>query len=178
MAKKNSDASNQQIIVELIRSYWMEMETVQNYLANSQNLDGVRAEEIKKSLAADVTAELGHAQQLAGRIRVLGGTVPGSMKFKASQQTLQPPAESTDVVSVIKGVIDAENGAIEQYQKIIRLCDDVDFPTQDMCIELLADEQQHRREFLGFLAEYEKDNAHRRIDSGASPRRKKKTRKR
>lgn len=167
MAKTRSDdGANEQIIAELIRSYWMEMETVQNYLANSQNLDGVRAEEIKKSLAADVTAELGHAQQIAGRIRVLGGTVPGSMQFKAAQKTLQPPAESTDVVAVIKGVIDAENGAIEQYQKLIEICDGVDFPTQDMCIGLLADEQQHRREFLGFLAEYEKENAERRIEGG------------
>ena len=82
MAKTRSDdGANEQIITELIRSYWMEMETVQNYLANSQNLDGVRAEEIKKSLAEDVTAELGHAQQIARRIRVLEATVPCSMKF-------------------------------------------------------------------------------------------------
>lgn len=40
-----------QIITELKRAYGMELETVQNYLANSIDLDGVRAEEIKKSLA-------------------------------------------------------------------------------------------------------------------------------
>ena len=56
---------------------------------------------------------------------------------------------------VIKGVIDAEEAAIEQYEKIIRLCDGYDYVTQDMCITLLADEQQHRREFVGFLKEYE-----------------------
>ena len=133
----------------------MEMETVQNYLANSVNLDGVRAEEIKKSLAADITAELGHAQQIAGRIRVLGGVVPGSMEFKAEQASLQPPAKSTDVVTVIRGVIEAEEGAIAQYRRLIELTDGVDYPTQDMCITLLADEQDHRREFLGFLKEYE-----------------------
>jgi bacterioferritin len=111
-----SDARTQQIIDELVVAYWAEIETVQNYLANSSNLDGVRAEEIKKSLAADITEEIGHAQQLAGRIRVLGGTVPGSKQFKATQDTLQPPADSTDVVSVIKGVMDAEEGAIAQYR--------------------------------------------------------------
>jgi bacterioferritin len=153
-----ADAAHK-IVDELIRSYWMEMETVQNYLANSQNLDGVRAAEIKKSLAADITEELGHAQMLAGRIRVLGGTVPGSMKFKAEQKSLQPPADSTDVVTVIRGVIEAENGAIEQYQKLIKLCDGTDYATQDMVIGLLADEQNHRREFIGFLAEYEKRTA-------------------
>ena len=145
-----------EIVKELTVSYWMEIETVQNYIANSQNLDGVRAEEIKKSLAADVTEELGHAQQLANRIRVLGGSVPGSMQFKATQKSLQPPSDSTDVVAVIKGVIDAEEGAIEQYGKLIKLTDGVDFPTQDLCIALMSDEQNHRREFVGFLKEYEK----------------------
>jgi bacterioferritin len=149
-------AKYQAIVKELVVSYWMEIETVQNYIANSQNLDGVRAEEIKKSLAADITEELTHAQQLANRIRVLGGTVPGSMEFKPAQTTLQPPADSTDVVAVIKGVIDAEQGAIEQYGKIIQLTDGIDYPTQDLCITLMADEQDHRREFIGFLKEYEK----------------------
>ena len=145
-----------QIIEELKVSYWMEIETVMSYLANSTNLDGVRAEEIKKALAADVQAELGHAQTLARRIKTLGGTVPGSMAFRASQDSLQPPADTTDVISVIKGVIAAENGAIAQYNKLIKLCDGVDYVTQDLCITSLADEEEHRRDFLGYLSEYEK----------------------
>jgi hypothetical protein len=32
----------------LIKAYWMELETVTNYLANSVNLDGVRAEKSRK----------------------------------------------------------------------------------------------------------------------------------
>ena len=80
-----------EIIAALVQSYWMELETVQNYLANSQNLDGIRAEEVKKSLGADIGEELMHAQQVAARIRVLGGTIPGSLEFKASQSYLQPP---------------------------------------------------------------------------------------
>jgi bacterioferritin len=148
---------NKSIVIELTVAYWMELETVLNYLANSTNLDGVRAEEIKKSLAADVTEELMHAQQLAIRIKTIDGTIPGSQQFKPSQDSLQPPADTTDVVTVIKGVIDAEEAAIAQYEKIIRLCDGYDFVTQDLCITLLSDEQQHRREFVGFLKEYEKD---------------------
>jgi bacterioferritin len=143
-----------QIVASLIKAYWMELETVMNYLANSINLDGVRAEEIKKSLAADVQAELGHATQLANRIKTIGGSVPGSSQFQMAQNSLQPPHKSTDVVTVIKGVIDAENAAVEQYNSIIRLCDGVDYVTQDLCIQLLGDEEQHRREFRGFLQEY------------------------
>ena len=151
----NDSDKNSVIVTELTRSYWMELETVLNYLANSTNLDGVRAEEIKKSLAADVQEELNHATQIANRIKTIDGRVPGSFDFQAVQQPMQPPTQSTDVVHVIKGVIDAEEAAIEQYEKIIRLCDGYDYVTQDMCITLLADEQQHRREFVGFLKEYE-----------------------
>jgi bacterioferritin len=153
-----SDAEkNQSIIQELTRAYWMELETVLNYLANSINLDGVRAEEIKKSLAADVTEELNHASLLANRIKTIDGCIPGSQEFKPCQDTLQPPADTTDVVTVIKGVIDAEEAAIAQYEKIIRLCEGFDYVSQDLCITLLSDEQQHRREFIGFLKEYEKE---------------------
>lgn len=148
------DHATQEIIDQLTVSYWMEMETIQNYLANSINLDGVRAEEVKAALAADVQEELTHAQQLADRIRVIGGKVPGSAGFKAGQHSLQPPKDSTDVKAVIQGVIDAEDAAIAQYQKLIKLCDGVDYPTQDLCITLLADEQKHRRDFLGYLAEF------------------------
>lgn len=151
------DGTREDIIRELTVSYWMEMETVVNYVANSISLDGVRAEEIKKSLAEDVQEELGHAQTLGRRIRELGGRVPGSEGFQADQATLQPPADSTDVVAVIRGVLDAENGAIEQYNKLIRMCDGVDYVTQDLCIAALADEESHRREFQGFLAEYERE---------------------
>jgi bacterioferritin len=145
----------QQIIEELKVSYWMEIETVMNYIANSINLDGIRAEEIKKALDADIQAELGHAQTLANRIKTLGGVVPGSLGFHATQESLQPPAKLTDVVAVIKGVLAAEEGAIEQYNKLIKLCDGIDYVTQDLCIQALGDEESHRREFLGFLAEYE-----------------------
>lgn len=143
------------IIKELTRVYWLELEATVNYLAISVDLDGIRAEEIKKSLAADIQTEIGHAQDLAARIKEIGGRVPGSFAFKPEQASLQPPEESTDVVAAIHGVIETEDAAIEQYNKIIRLCDGVDYVTQDLCVRLLADEETHRREFRGFLKEYE-----------------------
>ncbi len=145
------------IITELIRAYWLEVETTINYLAISVDLDGIRAEEIKKSLATDIQVELTHAQELANRVKELDGRIPGSLAFKAEQIALQPPEDSTDVVTTIHGVIEAENLAIEQYNKIIRLSEGIDYVTQDLCIKLLADEEKHRREFIGFLKEYEKN---------------------
>ncbi len=143
-------------ILELLeQAYWMEVETVMSYLANSVNPDGVRAQEIKESLEQDVQEELGHAQQFASRIKELYGVVPGSLEFRAEQSYLQPPDEQTDVVHVIKGVIEAESGAIEHYNSIIEATDGLDWVTQDMVIQILHDEEGHRRLFEGFLREYE-----------------------
>ncbi len=147
-----------QIIDMLTVAYWMEMETIMNYIANSVHLDGVRAEEIKKSLGADVAAELMHAQNIVRRIKEIGGTAPGSAQFRSKQQTLQPPADTTDVVAVIKGVIDAEDAAIEHYGKLIELCGEAhDYVTQDLCIQQLGDEEGHRTAFAGYLKEYAKN---------------------
>lgn len=157
MAKSGKKSGkSHKIVDELIISYWMEMETIMNYIAHANNLEGVRAEEIKKALQADIQEELGHAQSLAGRIRILGGIVPGSATFESEQSFLQPSKDTTDVASVIKGVIEAENSAIKQYNKIIELCDGTDYVTQDVCVRLLSSEEEHRREFIGFLKEYEK----------------------
>ena len=64
------------IINELRKSYAMELETVQNYLANAIDLDGVRAEEIKEALLRDIEEELSHARKVGNRIKVLEGRVP------------------------------------------------------------------------------------------------------
>ena len=53
-------------------------------------------------------------------------------------------------------VVDLDARELKGDNKIIKLCDGIDYVTQDMCIALLADEEQHRREFRGFLMEYEK----------------------
>jgi len=145
----------EEIIGLLTKAYWMEIETVMSYLANSVNPDGVRAQEIIESLRQDIQEELGHAQQFANRIKELYGVVPGSLEFKAEQSYLQPPEQQTDIVHIIRGVIEAETGAIEHYNKIIEACDGVDWVTQDMVIEILHDEEGHKRLFEGFLREYE-----------------------
>jgi bacterioferritin len=144
-----------EIIANVKKAYMMELETVMNYIANSTNLDGIRADEIAESLREDIKEELGHARTLAGRLKVLHELVPGSKQLKFDQDALQPREDQCDVVSVIHGVIEAEDAACKQYQKIIELCDGVDYVTQDVCIKLLGDEEEHRRVFEGYLKEYE-----------------------
>src|SRR5919198_2128402 len=148
-------AEREELIGMLTKAYWMEMETVMSYMANSINPDGVRAQEIIESLKEDVQEELGHAQRFGERIKELYGVVPGSLDFEAEQSFLQPPDHQTDVIHVIKGVIEAESGAIEHYNRIIEFCEEHDPVTQDMVINILRDEEGHRRLFEGFLREYQ-----------------------
>ncbi|MGE0757704.1 MAG: ferritin-like domain-containing protein [Pirellulaceae bacterium] len=153
-AEAKSESLHDQTIIALQHAYSMELESVANYLADSVNLDGVRAEEIKKSLAADVEEELGHARQLARRIKQLGGWVPGPTDLSITHSHMDQSNRSTDVEHVIRAVIQDEQAAIQHYKQLIRDTDGEDYVTQDLCIKLLADEEEHLTQFEGFLKEY------------------------
>jgi len=143
-------------VVDILRkAYSDEIETVMNYQTNAIVLDGVRAEEIKQSLQTDIQEELTHAQQLGERLKQLDARPPGSEEFVARQGSLQPPEDSTDVLAVIRGVLDAEEDAIETYRELITVAEAANDPvTEDLAVTILADEEAHRTEFRGFEKEY------------------------
>ena len=154
----DENAAVREQIVELLKlAYFAELETVINYVTNSTNPDGIRAQEIKRSLEEDIEEELGHARLFAKRIKELYGVVPSSTDFVAQQPFLAPADHQTDIVHVIRGVIAAETSAIELYNKLVDLTEDTDPVTNDMVIAILADEEGHRRLFEGFLREAEAD---------------------
>jgi bacterioferritin len=143
-------------VVELLRTaYGDEIETVMNYQTNAIVLDGVRAEEIKESLQQDIQEELTHAEQLGQRLKQLDARPPASAEFTARQDSLQPPADSTDVLAVIRGVLDAEEDAIDTYRSLVGAAREAEDPvTEDLAVTILADEEAHRTEFRGFEKEY------------------------
>ncbi|MFC4552484.1 MULTISPECIES: ferritin-like domain-containing protein [Halorussus] len=147
--------ANEEVTDLLKKAYADEIETVMNYLTNSIVLDGVSAEEVKESLEADIQEELGHAELLGQRLKQLDERPPASYDFEARQESLQPPENSTDVLSVINGVLDAEEDAIETYRSLITAAGDEDPVTEDIAVTILADEEAHRTEFRGFKREYE-----------------------
>ena len=150
--------SESEVIDLLRKSYGDELETVMNYQTNAIVLDGVRAEEIKESLQQDIQEELAHSQQLGNRLKQLGARPPSSAEFTARQDSLQPPEDSTDVLSVIRGVLEAEQDAIETYRSLIDAAKAANDPvTEDLAVTLLADEEAHRTEFRGFEKEYQSE---------------------
>ncbi len=148
--------TNDEVIDLLRRAYSDEMETVMNYLTNAIVLEGVSAEEVKESLRTDAEQEeLQHAQMLGERLKQLDARPPASMEFEPHQQSLQPPEDPGNVLSVIDGVIEAENDAIETYRSLITAAEEADDPvTEDLAVTILADEEAHRAEFKGFRREY------------------------
>jgi bacterioferritin len=150
---------NNHIVPLLKKSYAAELETVQNYLANSVWLDGLRAREVAEALATDVMEELGHAKRLANRLKQLGACPPGSLDLAREQKSLQPASDSTDMRHVVIGVLEAERLAIEGYMEIIAACDGVDPVTEDLAIQILADEEGHRTLFEGFLKSLDKEKS-------------------
>ncbi|WP_276254286.1 ferritin-like domain-containing protein [Halomontanus rarus] len=142
----------------LTKAYTDEHETVMNYMTNAIVLDGVHAEEVKASLDADVQEELEHARMLGNRLKQLDESPPGSEAFEARQTSLQPPEDTTDVRSVIDGVLEAEEDAIETYRSLIEAAGEANDPvTEDVAVTILADEEAHRTEFHGFRKEFPQD---------------------
>ena len=141
-----------EIITELKRSYAIELETMQNYLANSIDLEGAEAELVRKSLEEEITLKLKHARRLAKRINVLGVVSRARWSCPRSEFVAttvgQRRCHGSD-----PGVIGANEASINQYQKIISLTEGLDYVTQDMVIDLLSDEREHRRLFLSFLTQ-------------------------
>jgi len=78
------------------------------------------------------------------------------MHLKMTQRSLEPPDDPTDVVTVIKGVLQAEEDAIRQYKELIKQTDGEDYVTQELAINILGQEEAHRQQFEGYLKEYAK----------------------
>ena len=55
----------QEIIELLTRAYWMEIETVMSYVANSINPDGVRAQEVREAITFHPVMSVGEVLELA-----------------------------------------------------------------------------------------------------------------
>jgi bacterioferritin len=128
----------------------MELGTVQNYTRASVNLDGWRSEVIKKAVAADIVSEVQPAPQNHQRPSPWPDPPAAQPKFP------RPWKVTPNIVAGLKGGIAAEAPVVAQYTKTTELCDGVDYVTQGMIIGILGGEEDHRREFLGFLKEYGK----------------------
>ena len=85
-------------ILELLQAAnWMELETVMSYIADSVGPDGVRAQEIKEALEADIGGARPRSE-FANRIKELYGVVQA--RWSPRGEVVSPAAEEqTDIAT-------------------------------------------------------------------------------
>jgi bacterioferritin len=145
----------QRAIVEMLtRAYWMEIETVMNYLAASISQPGAHTLAVRTALREGVEEEVGHARALGRRIQELHGVVPGVSASTGDEDGPKPFSSPTDLATMLEAVVAAETSAIRHYMQIMRVTRQVDQDTNDVVLEILRDEQRHLRLFEDFLKEF------------------------
>jgi bacterioferritin len=139
---------------ELLReAYAAEWETAYNYQVLSEVLEFTEGYVAAEEFSADIDEEISHARLLAKRLRVRDE----SPEFFVDQpnfglQEQYSGLDGADVTECIQAAIEAEETAIRTYKEIIDVAGEVeDYPTEDLAIELLADEQGHLRELMDLL---------------------------
>jgi bacterioferritin len=150
--------SDQKVIDLLTKAYVDEVETISNYLAHGVRLDTFDGHDVAEELLADVSEEQQHAQMLGERLKVLKEVPPTSLDddMEFTQQDLNGIDDTTDVLSVIDGVISAERDACDTYRKLVKAARDVDdYGTASLAEDLLRDEEEHLEEFLSIRKEFD-----------------------
>jgi bacterioferritin len=145
------------IVELLIRAYWMEIETVTNYLAASISQDGARAVAVRVALAQGIDEEVEHTRALGRRILELHGVLRGEHGLAGPSgggEHPQAPDRTADVRAIIESVVATEMSAIRLYTRIVRATVAIDEDTNALARDILRDEQRHLRVFEGYLREY------------------------
>ncbi|HWC85844.1 MAG TPA: ferritin-like domain-containing protein [Solirubrobacteraceae bacterium] len=148
------EEDQQRAVVELLtRAYWMEIETVMNYLAASMSQDGTRAVAVRAALARGVEEEVKHTLALGRRIQELHGVVPDDRALPSDAGYPHTLDRAADVRALVESVVAAEMGAVRHYSRIMRATARLDRDTHALALDILRDEQRHLRLFEGYLRE-------------------------
>lgn len=135
--------ANTELIEGLNKSLNLELSTIIRYLLQSSMIKGRHNAPLRDLYRAEITDEIGHAQYLADKIVMLGGTP------KASPDTTPPPS---DVRQMIERDIEAEKGDVAHYKKLAQLADEAgDIELKLQMEEQAADESRHAQELRRLL---------------------------
>ncbi len=123
-----------------------------HYWVSSRVIRGPLRGALIKELLEHADDELKHANMLASRIMELGGSplLSPELWMKESRCGYDAPEDSSSE-SIIRQVINGEQCAIVEYNKLIEKNHQADSLTHHMLVSILADEVRHEMEFQDFL---------------------------
>jgi bacterioferritin len=149
----NLDVS--ELLADLSRAYADEWLAAYAYTHMAQVVTGRPAAKfLAKALEDTAKDELEHQDELAKRIGQLGGKPLGDISKLveiSNDGYPMPPANEKDFEAIVKTVIQAERGAIEVYNKLVRKTDGKDPITHALIVHILSEEVEHETEFETLL---------------------------
>jgi len=126
---------NIQLISQLNNALNREISTAVRYMLQSSTISGVSNEPLRSMYRDEVQDELGHAQYLADKIVMLGGTPHPEPDFK--------PIPG-DVSQMIENDLAAEEDDVAHYKKLANMAGEAgDIELKMQMEEQAADESRH-----------------------------------
>jgi bacterioferritin len=117
-----------------------EISTTVRYLLQSAKIHGRQNEPLREMYRREIADELGHAQYLADKIAMLGGTL------KANPDLTAPP---DDVSQMIKKDLAAEKDDVANYKRLAAMAEEAgDIELKLRMEEQAADESRHAQELM------------------------------
>ena len=140
----------------LIKNAAAELTTYYYYTILRCNLMGLEGEGIKEIAEVARIEDRNHFEALVPRIYELGGKLPDDMKTFHDVSACPParlPKDPTDVMAMLKVLVEAERCAVRGYTHICNLTAGKDHRTYDLSLAILNEEVEHESWFAEFLGE-------------------------
>ena len=127
---------------------------VLRYTQHSIAAEGIYAESVAKHFASHAAQELDHANQLANRIKQLGGN-PNLAPESFSKRGHSEYKECNSLDEMIRENLVAERIAIQSYSEMIRYIGESDATTRRLLEGILETEEEHADEMADLLAAFD-----------------------
>jgi ferritin-like protein len=145
-----------QLLELLIKNASAELTTFYYYTILRANLIGLEGEGIKEIAETARIEDRNHFEALVPRIYELGGELPRNMNDFHDMSACPPaylPDDPTDVMAILKVLVEAERCAVRGYTNICNLTAGKDHRTYDLSLAILHEEVEHESWFSEFLGE-------------------------
>lgn len=145
-------ADRDRVVEVLNEALATELVCVLRYKRHYYMADGMHAEPVAAEFLQHADEEQMHADQIADRITQLQGEPnfdPDGLHTRSHAEYV----EGDTLVDMIKEDLVAERIAIESYSEIVRWLGDKDSTTRRLMEEILATEEEHADDLLGFLGD-------------------------
>jgi bacterioferritin len=133
-----------EVLAALNEALKHELTAVHQYLEHAHLLEDWGFVKRGKAEHEEAEEERGHADRLARRILLLGGT--------PDMQTIGTIYIGSNLKEVVENDLRLELEAVDHYRQAIRVAETAhDYVSRDLMIELLADEEEHQDHYRADL---------------------------